>query len=114
MTYLPGGGGSGETGAWVTATVEDLDSAVTLTHNLGITVPGDGSCNVSVSRYTFEHNGASTGQVFDGTEDINAVFQEGDSVTTNAVEMRFYASGNRRVDFLNPITASLFLVEKNA
>ncbi len=64
--------------------------------------------------YTFEHDGASIGPAFSGTEDIGVMFQEGDTVTANAIDMRFYASGSRRVDGLHPITASLFLVEKNA
>ena len=84
-----------DTGDWI---------AVTCTHNLNIPNRVAGGLNVGWTPVRFEHDGNTV----DAASTISVNYRTGDTVTANAIDLRFYASGTRVVSDAHPIIATLW------
>lgn len=94
-------------GTWATASFTALDTATTVTHNLGISTNAGATPNVRWLVFRVEHDGTG---VVDGTPSISLQYETGDTVGTNDIELRAYCGGTRTVGASNPITADLFFI----
>jgi hypothetical protein len=81
----------------------DLDVAFTCTHNLNIPNKVAGGLNVGWVIVRAEHNGTGAGV----TSSISVNYETGDTVTANAIDLRFYANA-RTVNDANPIVFTLW------
>ncbi len=94
-------------GAWCEQTVgtTDLATARTFTHNLGLGAAINGEPNCRWILMGATHSGTGAGV----TSTISVSFEEGDTVGTDAIQLRVYAHG-RTVDDTDKLTVSLFII----
>jgi hypothetical protein len=91
-------------GSWVELNVTAADTAVTCTHNLSIPVAVTGEPNVLWTVKRCIHSGTAANAA--STWSVN--FEVGDTVGTDAIQLRFYAAGARTVNADNPLKVTLF------
>ena len=92
-------------GQWVEVAIAAVDTATTFTHNMNIPISSAGLPNVRWLVFGFEHDGVG---VTDGTATMSLNFEAGDTVGTNAIQLRLYADGSRTVGASNKVTVTLF------
>ena len=91
-------------GAWATATFTALDTATTVTHNLGLNTAGTINCRWFVGK--IEHDGT----LADGTSAVSIQFETGDTVAADTIQLRCYTAATRTVDGDHPVLADLFFI----
>ncbi len=91
-------------GLWATATFTALDSATTVTHNLGLNTAGTINCRWFVGK--IEHDGT----LADGTSAVSIQFETGDTVAADTIQLRCYTAATRTVDGDHPVLADLFFI----
>ena len=95
-------------GTWALALFNTLDTPKTLYHNLD--VPTDNGLNVRWLITRLLHSGATTGPAYVGTELITVMYEEGDTITNNTIELRCYARGNRKVSGFDWVIVNFFFI----
>ena len=93
-------------GSWVEVEVTALDTAFTCTHNLEIPVSVSGEPNVRWLVAAMRHDG----QAATGTGAPSILFEEGDTITTNSIELRLYCAAPRTINGTHPLHLSLFIL----
>jgi hypothetical protein len=93
-------------GQWVEVEVSAADTATTCTHNLNQTVAVAGEPNVRWIVFGFEHDGNTA----DAASTLSANFETGDTITADAIELRFYVGGTRVVDGDHKLKVTLFFI----
>lgn len=101
-------------GSWVEAKWGTVDGSgdhiVTVYHNLfpdpAYTLPVTGEPNVRWLVFGFSHDGNTV----DAASTLSVVFQEGDTVAANSIELQLHVGGTRVVDDTHPVTATLFFI----
>jgi hypothetical protein len=101
-------------GRWVEIEFEALDTAVTVTHNLGVPVFNNGAANELNVRYLtagIRHSGAGVA----GTSVLSFNHDDRDAagIGVNSFQLRAYAPAGRTVNAANPIRVSLFVIPAN-
>ena len=95
-------------GSWVEILLDDatnlLNTNVTCTHNLGVTVLDAAQPNVRWLAWGWQHSGAGTG----AGSTVSTVYTDG-TVTSNAIQLRFFAAA-RTVTVANPLKVTLWFI----
>lgn len=92
-------------GAWVELEFEALDTPVTATHNLNAPVINN-EVNVRIASQTIRHSGV--GATVASCLSIN--YEDGDTITSNSIQLRAYCTSGRTVNAANPVRVSLYLI----
>lgn len=109
ISTLAGDGHNGRTqniaGSWVELQLDDatnlLNTNVTCTHNLGLPVLSATEPNVRWETWGWQHDNTGAG----AGSTVSAIYTGG-SVTSNAIQLRFFASG-RTVTAAHPLKVCL-------
>lgn len=91
-------------GSFVELDVEALDTATSCQHNLSVPVAVAGEPNVLWTVMRWVHDGTAA----TSTSVPGVLFEEGDTVGTDSIQLRFYCSATRTVDADHPLKVTLF------
>lgn len=92
-------------GSFVELVVENLNTATTCTHNLNVQLLSASQPNVRWLVFGYQHN--ATGAA--AANAVSVVYVDGDTVGTNAIQLRFYAIG-WTVNAANPLRVCLWFM----
>lgn len=93
-------------GSFVTVTWQSLDTAVTCQHNLDLSTNGTANTNPNVNWLVMgtKHNGTGANV----NDSLSVVYEEGDTIDADSIELRLYTGGTRTVNVANPVTMVLW------
>lgn len=93
-------------GQWVEESMGtgDVAAAHTFTHNMSIPISSAGLPNVRWLVFGFEHDGDTV----DAASALSLSFQAGDTVGTDAIQLRLHVGGTRVVNDTHPVVATVF------
>ena len=97
-------------GSWVEVSTIVLDTAIAFNHNLGVPIDA-GTRNLDEPNVrwlftNFSHDGTGA----DANSCLTLHHEEGDSITTDTIELRLYSSSGRTVGSSNPVKISAYFI----